>query len=743
MIGQTISHFHILEKLGEGGMGIVYKAGDTKLGRDVAVEFLPPELTRDEEAKRRFIQEAQAASALQHNNICTIHDIDETPDNQLYIVMDCYDGESLKSRIAKSEVRIEEAVDLAIQLAQGLQKAHGKGIVHRDIKPGNIIITNDGVVKILDFGLAKLAGQAGVTKTGSTVGTAAYMSPEQARGVDVDHRTDIWSLGVVLFELLTGKLPFRGEHEAALLYSIVHEEPQAISSLRANVPRAVVSVINKALQKDRTQRFQTARDLMSELKSATTLAVDLPKQEKSIVVLPFENLSPDPDNAFFADGLTEELIAALSKVRTLRVISRTTAMLLRDSRKNVPTIARELNVRYVLEGSVRRAGNGLRITAQLIDAPADVHLWADAYSGTLEDVFGIQERVARAIAAALEVTLDPGTSAKLAERPIASVAAYDCYLRAIESMWELTEASLARSVEHLQRALGMEPNSALLHGALAYVWYQHANAGLEPLEGYRRRAREEAERAFALDPEAPLAHLAVGLLVAWENPLEGIRSFKRVLRNDPNHVEALIWLAAVTSHACSSEAAHAAAWKVRQLDPLHPMADWLEGCISMFGGDFERAMTMLRESVRKTNLPVSLWFLGLTLAYLGRIEEACPLLSEAFKGDEASVASRITQVLVHAFKGGRERAWAILRSDLDAREATRRDCTYALFVAECHALLGDLGGALEWIERSVSLGGINYPFLSRHDPFLAPLRGEERFKKLMVRVKKEWEEFEL
>jgi len=280
MIGQIISHYKILDKLGAGGMCVVYCAEDLKLKRTVALKFLPPELTRDAGAIQRFIHEAQAASSLQHNNICTVHDIDETDDRQLFIVMDCYEGEPLKLRIAEGGMRIEEAVDIAIQVASGLLNAHEKGIVHRDIKPANIIITNDGVVKILDFGLAKLAGQSRLTKTGSTIGTAAYMSPEQAQGFEVDHRTDIWSLGVVLFEMLTGKLPFRGEHEAALLYSIVHEEPQAISTFRAEISRSVISVIERALQKDRSQRYQTVNELVSELKSAMAPTVELPKQEK-------------------------------------------------------------------------------------------------------------------------------------------------------------------------------------------------------------------------------------------------------------------------------------------------------------------------------------------------------------------------------------------------------------------------------------------------------------------------------
>ncbi len=383
MIGQTISHYRILEKLGGGGMGVVYKAEDTKLKRTVALKFLPPDLTRDPEAKERFIHEAQAASALDHNNICNIHEIGETDDGQLFIAMACYEGETLKKKIEHEQLPMDKAIDIAIQIAQGLQEAHEHGIVHRDIKPANIIITNDGVAKILDFGLAKFAGQAKLTKTGSTVGTAAYMSPEQARGLDVDHRTDIWSLGVVLFEMLTGKLPFRGDHEAAMLYTIVHEEPAQVLEHRLDIPVGLALTVSRALQKEPKERYQSMRELFNDLKSVSTPGIQLPKQEKSIVVLPFDNLSPDPDQEYFSDGLTEEIISDLSNVRALRVISRSSAMTFKGTKKKIPDIAREVNVQYVLEGSVRKAGNSLRITAQLLDAQKDAHLWAEKYSGTL------------------------------------------------------------------------------------------------------------------------------------------------------------------------------------------------------------------------------------------------------------------------------------------------------------------------------------------------------------------------
>jgi serine/threonine protein kinase len=465
MIGQAISHYKILEKLGGGGMGVVYKTEDTKLKRTVALKFLPPELTRDPEAKARFIHEAQAASALDHPNICDIHEIGETEDGQMFIAMACYEGDTLKMRIEKGRLGIEEAIEITTQVAQGLQKAHEKGIVHRDIKPANIIITNDGVSKILDFGLAKLAGQAKLTKTGSTVGAAAYMSPEQAQ--DVDHRTDIWSLGVVMYEMLTGKLPFRGEHEAALLYSIVHEEPLAISGFRTDIPGNLASVIFKTLQKDPRQRYQAARELVSDLKAVMAPGIQLPKQEKSIVVLPFENLSPDPDQEYFSDGLTEEVISDLSAVRSLRVISRSSAMTFKGTKKKIPEIARDVNVQYVLEGSVRKAGNSLRITAQLIDAQNDTHLLAEKYSGTLDDVFDIQEKVSHAIVNALKLKLAPEEERKMAERPIGDLRAYECYLRAMHEIWHWRGETLTHALQYLQEALEMVGDNVLLYAGMA------------------------------------------------------------------------------------------------------------------------------------------------------------------------------------------------------------------------------------------------------------------------------------
>ncbi|MDP2884169.1 MAG: serine/threonine-protein kinase [Ignavibacteria bacterium] len=311
MIGATISHFRILEKLGEGGMGVVYKAEDTKLKRTVALKFLPPDLTRDDEAKTRFIHEAQAASAFQHPNICTVHDIDETSDGQLFIVMACYEGGILRERLQRGALAIDEALDIADQVALGLSKAHEKGVAHRDIKPANIFLTKDGEAKILDFGLAKLEGRSRLTRMGTTVGTIAYMSPEQARGEEIDGRTDIWSLGVVLYEMVAGRPPFESDYDQAMIFCILNEQPKSLRSVRQDVPAELELVVAKALQKDLQGRFQHMDEFLAELRAvkkhveagSIELHLDAKKSLPSIAVLPFVNMSADPENEYFSDGL--------------------------------------------------------------------------------------------------------------------------------------------------------------------------------------------------------------------------------------------------------------------------------------------------------------------------------------------------------------------------------------------------------------------------------------------------------
>src|SRR2546425_4691341 len=387
MIGQIISQYKILEKLGEGGMGVVYKAHDTKLDRDVALKFLPHHLVANEAEQARFLQEARAASALNHPNVCTIYDIKEVNEQQ-FIVMEYVDGTTIKQKVPIQ--KLQDALTYALQIGEALHEAHSKRIVHRDIKCENIMVNSKNQIKVMDFGLAKLKGSMKLTRTSSTVGTLAYMAPEQIQGGEVDARSDLFSFGVVMFEMLTGKLPFRGDHEAALMYSIVHEGPEPLGKYRKDVPPVLTRIVSRLLEKNAEQRYQTTGDLLAELKNTDApLATAKGSPAISIAVLAFEDMSPQKDHDYLCEGLAEEVINALTKIGTIRVSARTSAFAFRGKQMDIRDIGMKLNVQAVLEGSVRKSGNRLRITAQLINVADGYHIWSERYDREMKDVFEI------------------------------------------------------------------------------------------------------------------------------------------------------------------------------------------------------------------------------------------------------------------------------------------------------------------------------------------------------------------
>ncbi len=416
MIGRSIAHYDIVERLGEGGMGVVYKARDTQLKRSVALKFLPPMLNHNTEARERFVVEARAAAALDHPNICTIHEIGETDDGEPFIAMAYYAGRTLQERQAEQRLTVTEALEVAVGVAEALACAHEAGIIHRDVKPGNVILTERGEVKLLDFGLAKTQDVT-LTQAGKAMGTVAYMSPEQARGGAIDHRTDIWSWGVVLYEMLCGELPFRGAVHGALLYSIAHRDPATLSS-HPGIPEPVARIVMRALAKDPARRFSDMPSLLAELRRVPGEAAPspqpatssspqpaTPRDSPSIAVLPFADMSPGRDQDYFCEGVAEEILNALSRVNRLRVASRTSSFQFQGQAVDAREIGQRLNVSSMLEGSVRKAGNRLRVTVQLIDTTDGYHLWSDRYDLEIEDVFAVQDDIAESTVRALRGVL--------------------------------------------------------------------------------------------------------------------------------------------------------------------------------------------------------------------------------------------------------------------------------------------------------------------------------------------------
>jgi eukaryotic-like serine/threonine-protein kinase len=784
MIGKTISHYKILEELGRGGMGVVYRAHDTKLERDVALKFLPLHLDASDEDLSRFEQEARAISALNHPHIETIYDVDEI-DDQKYLVLEYIPGGTLKSKLKqlRSEDKsfsINEVLNCGIQLAEGLAHAHHHQIIHRDVKTDNILLTEEGKVKLTDFGLAKLRGTIHKTKTGSTLGTVAYMSPEQIRGEEVDQRSDLWSLGVVLYELLTSHLPFVGEYEAAVTYAILNEDPQKIRSVRAEVPAGLEKIIDRCLEKDKTKRYQQAEKIISDLrtvqlKTSGTIQVEkkrtrlplyigigiillaaiiigyffllpktIPVQEKSIAVLPFVDMSPQQDQEYFCDGITEELINRLSNIQDLRVPARTSAFVFKGKTEDIKEIGSKLKVQTVLEGSVRKAGNELRITAQLINIADGYHLWSETYDRQLEDVFAIQDEISAAIVNTLQLKLTPKEIEKISERPIDNVKAYEYYLKAIRHVMRFDEKSLDSASVYLQTAMDIMGDNPVLYAGMAAVYTQYTNIGSRQ-EDYLNKAREYAEKALALKPDLASALVVLGFLSIYQdyprNVQDGFRYYQKAFVADSNEIRALHGMENMYDWIGKPDLAYTFVEKIERLDPLNPTRYIRRGFYYLYDCQFGPALEQFQLLYQKDSAsPIAQTAYSQLLAYNGKRDEAIAVVNRIEKIDRSNVMNVYSLLLKYALLNDKAGALQLITPDI--QKTCWRDYEWSYWVANRLALAGAREEALHWLENAIKRGFINYPFL-QCDPFLDNIRGEERFKQLIEHTKYEWEHFEV
>ena len=760
MIGSTILHYKILEKLGEGGMGVVYLAEDTKLKRKVAIKFLPRQIATDTDDRRRFEIEAQAAASLNHPNITTIHAIEENGDN-LFIVMEYIDGIELKDRIKSGAIPIDEAINIANQIAEGLEAAHKNRIVHRDIKSQNIMITNDGKVKIMDFGLAKLRGGSQLTRMSSTIGTVAYMSPEQTQGNKVDSRADIWSFGVVLYEMLIGKLPFKGDYDQAIIYSILNEEPEFVNEIDEELKH----IISKSLAKNPEERYQTAGEIAEELRTeslsgevkrtktnkskmpwilagaavvviALAMYLVMPTSKdgeetktsevKTIAILPFDDLSPQKDQGYFSDGLSEELINVLSRDKNLRVTAKTSSFSFKDKGFDIKTIAAKLKVKNILEGSVRKAGNNLRISADLVNVETDATLWSNSYDGTLNNIFALQDSISGNVAEALNAALLGKDAAKPEQKT--DPEAYNNYLLGNHFFDLQGKDNYKKAEEYYNNALLIDSTYAPAWVGLSKVHSAQAGLAYIPVDEGYSKARKEIKTALSLNPNFAAAYAQLGEIKSsydldWSGADE---AYKKGLQLEPENTDVINGAAQLARTLGHLDEAIELIRHVIEINPVSLDGYFSLGFYTWYAGKYDESIAALRKCLElNPQYPEAHLQIALDYLYKGKTDSALAEIKL-----EAEPAWKVIGLPIVYYALGRKK-----ESDTKLAEFIKGYQDVGAYqAAEIYAFRNEKDKAFEWLDRAYKQHDTGC-YLFKGDPLLRNIEKDPRYKAFLKKLK--------
>jgi serine/threonine protein kinase/Tfp pilus assembly protein PilF len=772
--GTTLAgKYRIIEPIGKGGMGVVYKAEDTKLRRTVALKFLPPELAESPEAGERFIREAQAVAALSHPHICTIHEISEEED-QSFIVMEYIEGQSLRQKILKGPLDQTEVLDIAIQVAEGLEEAHKKGIVHRDIKPGNIMLTEKGAAKVMDFGLAKVFGGSLITREATTMGTVAYMSPEQAKGEVVDHRTDIWSLGVVLYEMITAQLPFKGEYDQSMIHSILNHEPEPITKIRKDLPSGLEQVIYKALTKNPAGRYQSMEDFLGDLKAIAEglkplrakagllrgrilglkktyayaglacivilavlaflfLAPQRSAAFDSVAVLPLENLSGDPEQDSLAESIHDDLITNLAGLSSLKTVTaRRTVMRFKGKDTPPQKIAQELRVKALITGALRRSGDSVRVTAQLINPTTGSQVWADSFERDMRDVMSLENEIVAAIAREVNLQLTSEERTRLAGARTVNPEAYVAYTKGKFHLNKLTPEGLKMGLDYMQQAIDKDPTNPLPYAALA-LGYCRIGHGTNPPPDAFTKAKAAALKAQELggtlaETEAALGQIKLFEEWDWAGAEKDVQHAMALNPSLPDAQRIYSWYLLLTGR---KDEAIAAMKRAIEVDPLTPL--WSSDLAWQFWslGRNQEALDAAQKALElNPNFNQALCWLGFLYSEKGLFAEA---VAAHQKLSTVSPPWRLALARTYAQAGRQDEARKMLAECL-AGEPKPTGAWDGWFLGEAYAALGEKDEAFRWLEAAVKERMTFIPWI-RQNPAYAPLRSDPRFEELVRRMK--------